>query len=101
MTKAKKNEIEADGFITPERYVRPSVDSQNKMGLAKQSGGIERYYNLNEASTLLGIKIRTAREWIHTHKMKAVKYENSTQWYVPESEIRRIQNGNNSREFTS
>lgn len=101
MTKAKNSEIEADGFITPERYVRPSVDSQNKQGLRAQSGGVERYYNLNEASVLLGIKIRTAREWIYNGKMKAVKYESNSQWYVPESEIWRIQHGNNSEQFTS
>ena len=94
MTKAKNKEIEADGFITPKRYLTPSVDSQNKMGLTKQSGGVERYYNLNEAAVLLGIKIRTAREWVHNGNMKAVKYANSKSWYVPESEIRRIQNGN-------
>lgn len=57
---------------------------------------VERYYNLNEASVLLGIKIRTAREWVHNGKMNAVKYPNSKSWYVPASEIRRIQNGDNN-----
>lgn len=51
---------------------------------------VERYYNLNEASVLLGIKIRTARAWIHEGKMHAVKYPNGRPWYVPESEIRRL-----------
>ena len=58
---------------------------------------VERYYNLNEASVLLGIKVRTARAWIHEGKMHAVKYPNGRPWYVSESEIRRIQNDNNSR----
>lgn len=52
--------------------------------------GLERYYNLNEAAVLLGIKVRTAREWVHNGKMKAVKYPNGRPWYVPESEIIRI-----------
>lgn len=50
----------------------------------------ERYYNLNETATLLGIKVRTVREWVHTGKIQAVKYPNSRPWYVPESEIARI-----------
>lgn len=58
---------------------------------------VERYYNLNEASVLLGIKVRTAREWVHNGKMRAVKYPNGRPWYVSESEIRRIQNDNNSK----
>lgn len=53
---------------------------------------VERYYNLNEASQLLGIKVRTAREWVHNGKLKAVKYQNGKLWFVAESEIRRIQN---------
>ncbi len=54
---------------------------------------IERYYNLKETSALLGIKVRTAREWVHNGKMKAVQYAHGKSWYVAESEIRRIQNG--------
>ena len=55
---------------------------------------IERYYSLIEVSTLLGIKVRTAREWVHNGKMNAVKYPNGKAWFVPASEIRRIQNDN-------
>lgn len=69
---------------------RISEDSKNKQRLSQQNGGIEKYYNLNEASVLLGIKVRTAREWVHNGKMKAVKYPNSKMWHVPESEIRRL-----------
>ena len=63
--------------------------------------GVERHYNLSEASVLLGIKMRTAREWVHNGKIRAVKYGSGRQWYVPESEIRRIQHGNNSEQFAS
>lgn len=69
---------------------RISEDSKNKQRLSQQNGGIEKYYNLNEASVLLGIKVRTARAWIHEGKMHAVKYPNGRPWYVPESEIIRI-----------
>lgn len=52
--------------------------------------GIERYYNLKEVSVLLGIKVRTAREWVHNGKMNATKYADGKSWYVAESEIRRL-----------
>ena len=78
-------EVEKDGFITPERYIGSS-----KPSIPIESEGIERHYNLNEASVLLGIKVRTAREWVHNGKMKAVKYPNGKMWHVPESEIRRL-----------
>lgn len=55
--------------------------------------GVERYYNLKETSVLLGIKVRTARAWIHEGKMNAVQYANGKSWYVPESEISRLQGG--------
>lgn len=62
-----------------------------------KESNIERFYNLNETSALLGIKVRTAREWVKTGKLKAVKYTDSRPWYVSESEIRRIQNGDEGR----
>ena len=80
------NEIEADGYITPKMYLKEGGDKMRQ-------DGIERYYNLNETSVLLGIKVRTAREWVHNGKMKAVQYAHGKSWYVAESEIRRIQNG--------
>ena len=80
------NEIEADGYITPKMYLKEGGDRMRQ-------DGIERYYNLNETSVLLGIKVRTAREWVHNGKMKAVQYAYGKSWYVAESEIRRIQNG--------
>ena len=83
------NEIEADGYITPKMYLKEGGDRMRQ-------DGIERYYNLNETSVLLGIKVRTAREWVHNGKMKAVQYAHGKSWYVAESEIRRIQNGNDN-----
>lgn len=59
---------------------------------------MEKHYNLREAAELLGIKVRTAREWVRTGKLKAKKYEGSKRWYVPESEIVRMTgHGNESR----
>lgn len=54
---------------------------------------IERGYNLNEVAELLGLKIRTVRQWVKDGKVKATKIADSRRWIVTESEIRRLQNG--------
>ena len=50
----------------------------------------EKMYNIRQASNLLGIKVRTVREWIRTGKIKAGKYEVSNRWFIAESEIERL-----------
>lgn len=52
---------------------------------------MERGYNLIQTANLLGIKVRTAREWVHNGKMKANKIQGSQRWIVMESEIKRLQ----------
>lgn len=56
----------------------------------------ERYYSLRETAMMLGIKVRTAREWVRTGKLKATKYDCSNRWFVAESEIRRLKHGDES-----
>lgn len=57
----------------------------------------ERYYTLRQACGLLGIKVRTAREWLKDGRLRGVKYQQSNRWFVPESEIRRIKYGDNTK----
>ena len=52
---------------------------------------MERGYNLIQVANLLGITVRTAREWVHNGKMKANKIPNSRRWIVMESEVKRLQ----------
>lgn len=52
---------------------------------------LEKHYNLRETAEILGIKIRTARAWVHDGKLNAVRYGDSNRLYVPESEIIRKQ----------
>lgn len=54
----------------------------------------EKNYNIVKTAELLGIKVRTVRQWIRDGKIKAVKYEVSNRWFIPESEIERLKNGN-------
>lgn len=54
----------------------------------------KRYYNVRQAANLLGIKVRTVREWIRKGKIKAGKYDVSNRWYIPDSEIERITHDN-------
>lgn len=51
---------------------------------------IERGYNLNEVAELLGLKVRTVRQWVKDGKVKATKIADSRRWIVTESEIRRM-----------
>ena len=48
-----------------------------------------RGYNIIQTATLLGIKVRTVREWIRIGKINAFKQKNG-RWIVPEKEIERI-----------
>lgn len=55
---------------------------------------MNNYYNIKQASKLLGLKVRTVREWIHKGKLKACKYDVSNRWFISEDEIKRITNAN-------
>lgn len=52
---------------------------------------MEKGYNLIETANMLGIKVRTARQWVHDGKIRANKIPNSQRWIVMESEIKRLQ----------
>lgn len=47
-------------------------------------------YKLREASKLLGIKVRTLREWIKNGKIKARKLQGCPMWFIEQAEINRI-----------
>lgn len=52
----------------------------------------------NIPDELLGIKVRTVRQWIRDGKINAFKYDVSNRWFIPESEIRRLRNEQQSGE---
>ena len=52
---------------------------------------MEQGYTLLEVANLLGLKVRTIRQWVHDGKLNAVKPKGAKQWIVFESEIRRLQ----------
>lgn len=51
---------------------------------------MQKRYNIKQASELLGIKVRTVREWIKQGKLKAEKYNCSNRWFITEDEINRL-----------
>lgn len=55
---------------------------------------MEKNYNLKDVARILGITVRTARQWVHNGTIKAKKYTvagvNGRCWYVSESELERI-----------
>lgn len=52
---------------------------------------MEKGYNIVETAQLLGLQVRTAREWARTGKIKAKKIAGSNRWLIMESEILRLQ----------
>lgn len=50
----------------------------------------QKFYTLRDVADMLGIQVRTVREWLRKGKLKAIKYENCRMWFVPQSEIDRI-----------
>ncbi len=61
---------------------------------------MEKGYNLKQVSELLGITLRTTREWVRNGKIHASKITGTNRWIVMESEIRRLQNVDKNREYT-
>lgn len=56
---------------------------------------MEKMLNLRQAADVLGIQLRTVREWVRSGRLVGVKMAGSNRWSVPESEIVRVQNGEN------
>lgn len=52
---------------------------------------VEKNYSIKQAAQTLGITVRTVREWLKKGMIKAKKYEGCPMWFIPESEIERLQ----------
>lgn len=50
-------------------------------------------YSIKQTANLLGIKVRTAREWLRAGKLKGVKNDSSKRWVISEDEIKRLKEG--------
>lgn len=54
---------------------------------------MNNYYTIRQASGLLGIKVRTVREWIRNGKLTGEKHPISHHWCIPQTEIERLRGG--------
>ena len=52
---------------------------------------MKKHYSLVETAEILGVKVRTQREWLKDGSLKAQKYDGKKKWYVSQSEIERLQ----------
>ena len=52
---------------------------------------MERYYSIQQVAPMLGIKVRTVRDWISKGKLHAIKMHGGRKWAIAETEILRIQ----------
>ena len=55
---------------------------------------VEKSYKLRDVADILGVKVRTVRQWVHDGRIEATKVAGGKHWFVKESEIRRVQDGN-------
>ena len=53
---------------------------------------MERMFTIRDTAALLGMQVRTARQWVRDGKIKGVKFAGSNRWKVSETEIKRVQN---------
>ena len=66
-------------------------------GLQCRKGDVvERMYNVRDTALLLGVKVRTVRQWIKDNRINGIKIAGSNRWSVSESEIDRVQNQSKS-----
>ena len=56
----------------------------------KERGEKMANYNIRQTANILGLKVRTIREWIRTGKLKASKYPVSNRWFISDEEIARV-----------
>ena len=54
---------------------------------------MDKGYTLKDVAAITGLKVRTVRQWVHDGKLDAYKPKGGKQWVVLESEIRRLQHG--------
>lgn len=52
---------------------------------------MEKGYSLNNVAEMLGIRVRTVRQWVKEGKIKAHKIPGTNRWMVLESEVKRLQ----------
>ena len=52
---------------------------------------MEKQYDLKDTADILGVKIRTLRDWIKKGKITAKQYSNCGKLFIAQSEIERIQ----------
>lgn len=52
---------------------------------------MEKMLNLRQTADILGVQLRTVREWVRSGRLVGVKMAGSNRWSVPEGEIIRVQ----------
>ena len=60
---------------------------------------VERMYNIRDTALLLGVKVRTVRQWIKDNRINGIKIAGSNRWSVSESEINRVQKNKSTTEI--
>lgn len=51
-----------------------------------------KYYTIREVAEILGVKVRTVREWLRLGKIQAERSDNGWYWMISEEEVARHAN---------
>ena len=57
---------------------------------------VDKMYSVRECANILGVKVRTVRQWIVDGKIMAKKFPTGGMWHIPETEIIRLQENINA-----
>lgn len=55
----------------------------------------QKYYTLPSAAKVMGIKVRTLRQWIREGKLPEHRYPNSRRYFLTKEEIEGMSNNDN------
>ena len=62
---------------------------------------LSKCYTIKETSVILGIKVRTVRDWLSRGNIKGYKSPQTKRWFISAEEIERIMdNGYKNRKHT-
>lgn len=60
--------------------------------LKRRCDDMEKMYNLKQSAELLGVTVRTLREWIKNGRLEAKRHKSGRNLIIAEKEIERIRN---------
>lgn len=93
VTKLRYDKVLTYTVIMVYNSLGTGLEVKQRNGGEKVVQEVIKHYTVRQTSELLGIKVRTVRDWISKGKIRAVKYDGSNRWFISHKEIQRILEG--------